>query len=175
MRKGEIDAFLASYLEKLFRYCYVKLDFDRRMAEEAVNETCLEIIKKKKTLKKGHLDAYMLRVADNVIKRLTSDKESRRLHEVSLESYMANGENLVVKDSYFEDVVEGKDIVEAIYRKLPDDCREIFLLRFRDGLKLEEISKRTGMPYSTVRLRIEKIKKCIEKQFTKETKGGALL
>ncbi|MBR6916798.1 MAG: sigma-70 family RNA polymerase sigma factor [Clostridia bacterium] len=161
MQKKDVDAFLTSYLEKIFKYCFVSLLFDRHLAEEAVNEVCVIVLKKKDNLNGKHIDAYLYRVADNVIKRLRSEKEERRRREVPLESYYSSVEKLSTTDNYFESRYDDEKYAEKIYQELPDDLKEIFRLRFAESMALKEIAARTGIPYSTVRLRIEKIKKYI--------------
>ena len=53
---------------------------------------------------------------------------------------------------------------------LPEEDRELFKSRFIDNKSLEQISRETSVPYSTVRLHIERIRKHVKEIISPE--GG---
>lgn len=62
------------------------------------------------------------------------------------------------------DVVEARELAEAVERAmadLPPRCRDVFLLRWREGLKHREIAQRMGIAVKTVEMHMTRALRAI--------------
>lgn len=161
MDNDEYICIVKKYRKPLFIYCYYRLKQNKTLTEETVDDVLHILYKKWDTLDlDGNIRAYLYRVADNCIKRSLEKYNRYYKRNESLEEAFENGrlDNLYHYDDYFSDEeFTDKSRIEQIKKALPEEYREIFVYRFVEKKTLKDISALTGIPYSSLRLRIKKI------------------
>lgn len=141
----------------ILKYCLLRLSFVKPNAEEVADDVFITLFLKWDELDlSDNITAWLYRVADNCIKRYNAKKSD----EISLDECKDTIERFNVYEDDIEALIEQityKQELERIISDLPDNLKDIFIYRFVEGKPLQEVEKITGIPYSTVRLRIKKI------------------
>lgn len=96
-----------------------------------------------------NVPAFILRIARNLCVNLKR-KESTTL--ISIEDYMA------VAPSSSSEQDEMLELIKSAIELLPDEYRDMFILREYDGLSYQEIADVTGESISTVKIRLYRAK-----------------
>ncbi len=155
----EMRSIITENNERLYKYC-LRVIGDKPAAEDVTNDVWLIIIRKRSRLRQGDdIRAYIYRVADKCILKWRKDRAKRAAREGSLDEAfdLASDAPVPFDDGALRDLTDG-ELLGEFEKKLPKESRELFRLRFIENRKLEDIASLTGTPYSTVRLRLEKIK-----------------
>lgn len=137
---------LKEQYDKLLRYCYMKTK-DSFLAEDIVQETFLKFWQSRSYEDTGKEMAYIYTIARN----LCLD-EFRRKKPLDIEDYP---DLQACKDSEPEYVIDGIAIEEALDR-LPDELREIVVMRYVSEMSAADIGKVMGMSRFSVNRRIKK-------------------
>jgi RNA polymerase sigma-70 factor (ECF subfamily) len=151
-----LDRLIEQYQHRLLRYL-VYLSGNRELAEDLFQETWIRV------LERGHqydgrreFSTWLYAVARN----LTIDY-LRKKSPVSLDGLMENEDHAPVepadtRPSAWELVAQRQqaDRISAALLGIPAEYREAIVLRFQDGLALDEIAAVTGAPVGTVKSRI---------------------
>ncbi len=159
----DLNELISLYGDSIFKYCLILSGWDRHLAEDVWEDVWLVVLSKRKSLKKSkYFYSYLRKTADRCMMENRRKIEDRRRHELSLEvlGYL-KGAGSSVSDAYFEDAKDEESLLWDVMKMLPPDERELFKLRYIDLYSLTKISSLTGVPYSTVRLRLKKIEKKI--------------
>ena len=167
MRQGDIDAvneLLEMFYSEILRYCLWHTP-DRSLAEDATQETFLKAIRYfDRYTHKGRFKSFLYQIAQNTCtdmwrKRCRTDVSLERM-EIEF-SYLEQG---------FEDI-QSDMVLKRLVSGLPEDLREIVLLRFGQDLSMREIAEVADMPLRTVQSRLRSALKKLKKEFDK---GGQL-
>lgn len=162
---NEYMRIVKKYRKPLFKYCYYRLMENKTLTEETIDDIIHILYQKWDTLDlNGNIRAYLYRVADNCIKHNLENYNRYYQHNESLEEAIDNNRFDYVEqyDDYFLDDETPEDVyIEKIKQALPDEYKEIFTYRYIEKKTLMETSELTGIPYSSLRLRISKIEKLI--------------
>ncbi len=141
------------------------------LAEETFDNVILTLYKKWHIVDfDGNVKAWLYGVADLEIKQTLKKHNRYYKRNVSLEEMMENGGGDLGEqyDEYFTDEEFNDDeYIERIRDALPEEYREIFTLRYIRKETLTEISEKTGIPYSSLRLRISKLDGLIRQEVKK--------
>ncbi|MDD3833340.1 MAG: sigma-70 family RNA polymerase sigma factor, partial [Oscillospiraceae bacterium] len=105
---------------------------------------------------RGKFRAYLYKIAANVCIDYSRKKTMEQLPD-DLQEY----------DSHLEQIESDANFVWLL-RDLPDEQREVVLLRFVHELKVREITEVVGVPMRTVQSRLRSALKRIERDFGKE-------
>ena len=148
-RREWLEKALSRWEKPILHLCYAYLG-DTALAEDAVQETFFKAWK--------HLDSFrgeaeertwLMRIAMNTCKDLLKS------------SWFRNTDRSVSPDSLPEGAVpfeERDDTVTRAVMSLPPRLKEVTLLRWYQGMNLEEIAKVLRAPRSTVNYRLKKAK-----------------
>ena len=136
---------LKEQYDKLLRYCYMRTK-DSLLAEDIVQETFLKFWQSRSYKDTGKQMAYLYTIARN----LCTD-EFRRKTILDIEVYP---DLLACKDSEPENVIDGIVIEEALER-LPEDLREIVVLRYVCGISAADIGKVMGISRFSVNRKLK--------------------
>jgi RNA polymerase sigma-70 factor (ECF subfamily) len=151
-----LDHLIEHYQHRLLRYL-VYLSGNRELAEDLFQETWIRV------LERGHqyngrqeFSTWLYAVARN----LTIDY-LRKKSPVSLDGLMederhATFEPADTRPSAWDLVAQHEqgELISAALIGIPAEYREAIVLRFHDGLALEEIAAVTGAPLGTVKSRL---------------------
>lgn len=163
MNESVENEFLEAYdslAEPLFRHCYFRV-YSKEKAEDLVSETFFKtwqyLIQGKEV---ENLKAFLYRVANNLV-----IDYSRKKKEDSLESILANSPQ-------FEPSFDGREKTEhtmavkevfAVIDKLPDDMRQLLLLRYAEDLDPKEIADILGITANNVSVRLNRAHAMLKK------------
>nr|AMP55584.1 nifR3_yhdG: putative TIM-barrel protein, nifR3 family [uncultured bacterium] len=186
-RAGDTDAFALLVLahEKTVYHLALRQLGSREDAEDAAQEVFLKAYTSLKGFRgDSKFSVWLYRITCNVC----TDALRRRKETVSLTTETEDGVGeLELPDERFDPVAlaERKDLreqVSAALQKLPEDFRQILLLREVGGASYEEIARTLSLDIGTVKSRIFRARKKLcalldgnffETDPSKEAKGGA--
>jgi RNA polymerase sigma-70 factor (ECF subfamily) len=155
-----LDRLIEQYQHRLLRYL-IHLSGNRELAEDLFQETWIRVLERGHQYDGKHeFSTWLYAVARN----LTLDY-LRKKSTVSLDGMM-DGPTVDEPRAPFEpadtrpaawEVVQQREQAERIDAALvgiPTEYREVVVLRFQDGLSLEEMVAVTGSPLGTVKSRL---------------------
>jgi RNA polymerase sigma-70 factor (ECF subfamily) len=151
-----LDLLIEQYQHRLLRYL-VYLSGNRELAEDLFQETWIRVLERGHQYDGRHeFSTWLYAVARN----LTIDY-LRKKSPVSLDGLMEDEEHAPLEPADTRpmawEVVQQHEQAERISAALvgiPAEYREAIVLRFQDGLALEEIAAVTGAPLGTVKSRL---------------------
>lgn len=156
LKKGSEGAYgylFRRYHKELCNYL-MAISGDYRLAEEIAQQTFVKIWEKRKTINvpENGLKNYFFKVGYNLFidaKRQES-KKFKLLERLKGDAYME-----VSRIDYHE-FEERLKIVEAEIENLPDQCKRVFLMGKREGLRYKEISEILHISIRTVEVHMSK-------------------
>jgi RNA polymerase sigma-70 factor (ECF subfamily) len=151
-----LDRLIEQYQHRLLRYL-VHLAGSRELAEDLFQETWIRVLERGHQYDGKHeFSTWLYTVARN----LTIDS-LRRKTPVSLDGLMDDDEHAPFEPPDTRptawDLVQQHEQagrIQSAMAGIPAEYREAIVLRFQDGLALEEIATVTGAPVGTVKSRL---------------------
>jgi RNA polymerase sigma-70 factor (ECF subfamily) len=151
-----LDRLIEQYQHRLLRYL-VYLSGNRELAEDLFQETWIRVLERGHQYDGRHeFSTWLFAVARN----LTIDY-LRKKHAVSLDGLMDNEEHAPFEPADTRPMAweviqqhEQSERVSAALVGIPAEYREAVMLRFQEGLALDEIATVTGAPLGTVKSRL---------------------
>ncbi len=151
-----LDHLIEQYQHRLLRYL-IYLSGNRELAEDLFQETWIRVLERGHQYDGRHeFSTWLYAVARN----LTIDY-LRKNHPVSLDGLMDDEDHVPLEPADTRpmawEVVQQHERAERIGAALvsiPAEYRETVVLRFQEGLALEEIAAVTGAPLGTVKSRL---------------------
>lgn len=151
-----LDRLIEQYQHRLLRYL-ISLSGNRELAEDLFQETWIRVLERGHQYDGKHeFNTWLYAVARN----LTIDY-LRKKSPVSLDAIMENEDHAPLEPADTQpmawEVVQRHEQAERISAAmigLPAEYREAIVLRFQDGLALEEIATVIGAPLGTVKSRL---------------------
>lgn len=162
-QEGDKNAFGEIYklfYKRIYRYCQFNTS-KHQTAQDLCQETFLRAWKSLSSfsLKGGSFQAYLFRIARNLIIDL-----SRKKKEIPLPEDLEKEQ-----EEHFESIERQEDIekVHIAISKLQEIERQIIILRYFEELTMSEIAKVVGLKEGSLRVRnhriLKKLKTIIEK------------
>ncbi len=137
---------------------------DSVLTEEIAQQAFVKLWDKRESLsiQENALKPYFFRMAYNLfIDAKRKDKKKHKLLEhLKMEAY---SDLIDVDSSLFEQKLKR---VEAEIENLPDQCRKVFILGKKEGLKYQEISEILHISIKTVEVHMSKALKRLRTQLT---------
>lgn len=157
------DELIKMFYPDILRYCLWHAP-NRSLAEDAVQETFLKAIRYfDRYTHKGRFKPFLYRIAANTC--IDMQRKNRNA-DISLEESEIEP---TYTDPAFEDI-HADQALRQLVRSLPEEKREIVLLRFGQDLTLREIAEVLHLPLRTVQTRLrsalKKLKTEIDSQKT---------
>tara|TARA_R110002020_G_scaffold98268_2_gene234064 strand:- start:38180 stop:38734 length:555 start_codon:yes stop_codon:yes gene_type:complete len=151
--EGAYGYLFRHYHKELCNYL-MAISGDSRLAEEIAQQTFVKIWEKRKKLnvQENGFKNYFFTIAYNLFidaKRQES-KKFKLLENLKKDAY---AEVFKVDYSEFEERLK---IVEAEIENLPDQCKRVFLMGKREGLRYKEISEILHISIKTVEVHMSK-------------------
>jgi RNA polymerase sigma-70 factor, ECF subfamily len=165
MARGDARAFNSlynRYQSKLLYYFYRMLSNDKSLAQDFLQELFFKIVDKPylfDTTRK--FSTWVYSVAHNMCKNEYRGQAVRKI--------LIKGQNT---DCYTENTVnhsEKEKLIEKIFIELElfdENHRSAFLLKYREGLGIEEIGQILGLPAGTVKSRLYYTRKKLQEVLT---------
>ncbi len=154
------EELIKMYYSEILRYCLWHAP-DRSLAQDAAQETFMKALRYfDRYTHKGNFRPFLYRIAANTC--IDMHRRSRPL-DLPLDELTADPACL---DPGFEDV-RSDMILRQLVGGLPEELREIVLLRFGQDLTMREIAKIVNMPLRTVQTRLRSALKRLKKDFEK--------
>ncbi|MBQ8961265.1 MAG: RNA polymerase sigma factor [Ruminococcus sp.] len=141
--------------DKIFRYCCIRVH-DRHTAEDLTQETFLRYLERPQY----HTGNKTLRLLYTIARNLCAD-EYRRHSSQQLPEDLPSGADVE------EGVLESLSLQQAL-SELPDDDRELLLLRYVNDVPVGVISGLIGVSRSTVNRRLKRLTEDLRIKLGKE-------
>jgi len=157
----DLAAAVSQFETPLLRYVRQLFGNDAESAEEVVQESFLRLhrqVEQHGAASIENMSSWLFRVAHNQTISVRRRRElERKLREQAAAEAAADARpGAAPAADALEELVRRElcDLVMAEVRKLPDDQKEVLLLKVIQGFTLREIGEITGVPLSSVSYRI---------------------
>lgn len=159
---GAVDELIALYYPEILRYCLWHAP-DRSLAEDAVQETFLKAIRYfDRYTHQGKFKSFLYRIATNTC----IDMQRKNCHaDISLEAVAGDPG---YSEPAFE-TVRSDMVLRQLVSALPENQREIVLLRFGQDLTMRETAEVLNLPLRTVQSRLRSALKKLKEIIRRET------
>jgi RNA polymerase sigma-70 factor (ECF subfamily) len=154
-----LDQLIELYQHRLLRYLLF-LTGKREVAEDLFQETWMRVLLRGAQYNgKARFDTWLFTIARNLVIDLSRKRTMASLDEMSESSEDSESRPLAIAIDgpspleQFQSREDSAEIAEVLL-KLEPNYREVLVLRFHEELSLEEISKMTNAPLSTVKSRL---------------------
>ncbi len=171
--KGQENALailIERHKQRIYSFIYSKV-FDRDISEDIFQDTFIKVIN---TLKKGRYNEegkflpWVMRIAHNlIIDHFRKDNRMPKFEdngEFSIFSIISDG-SLNAEKRLIKNQVE--DDVRKLIKELPEDQKEVLMMRMYKDMSFKEISEKTGVSINTalgrMRYALINLRKVIEK------------
>jgi RNA polymerase sigma-70 factor (ECF subfamily) len=169
-KETSLEILIKRHQQRLYSFIYSKIH-DRDITEDVFQDTFIKVIR---TLKKGNYNEegkflpWVMRISHNLVidhfrksNRMPSFKNTDEFDIFSvLGDGNLNAENNIIKNQIHEDV-------RALLKELPDEQREVLVMRMYKDMSFKEISENTGVSINTalgrMRYALINLRKLIEK------------
>lgn len=151
--RSGIENLIQRHKNRLFTYISIYVR-EQSLAEDIFQETFLKVIHSLKAGKytdNGKFLGWTMRIAHNlIIDHFRREKQMRMLSNDDYEADIFN-EKRLTEDNIEDDIVKEQIIndVRLLLDKLPDDQREVVILRHYAGLSFKEIAEQTEVSINT--------------------------
>lgn len=153
-----MEELIQMYYPELLRYCRWYTP-DKQSAEDAVHETFLKLLRHwDGYIHRGKFRAYLYRIAANIC---TDMYRSHWNTEISLP------EGLITQENGYQQAEQEADFLR-LTALLPEQQRELVILRYAQQFKLREIAQITGLPLRTVQSRLRAALKTLKSKLSEE-------
>jgi len=165
-----LEILVGRHKQRIYSFIYSKI-LDRDISEDVFQDTFIKVIN---TLKKGNYNEegkflpWVMRIAHNLVidhfrkdNRMPSFKNTDEFDIFSvLSDSSLNAEKRLIKDQIHSDV---RNLVE----ELPEDQKEVLMMRIYRDMSFKEISEQTGVSINTalgrMRYALINLRKVIDK------------
>jgi len=163
-QQGTIEAFdilVSRYREPLTHYLY-RFIGDPRECEDLLQETFLRVYRNRHSYRRiAKFSTWLYTIAGNLARSEYRKRKRRRVY--SLQSVNRDDEDYEIEipdeqflpDVHAEGTLQVKHVQDAL-QQIPEEFREVVVLRDVQQLAYEEIAEITGLPMGTVKSRINR-------------------
>ena len=169
-KESSLEILIKRHQQRLYRFIYSKVQ-DKDVTEDVFQDTFIKVIR---TLKKGNYNEegkflpWVMRIAHNLVidyfrksKRMPSFKNT---DDFDIFSILGDGSLNVEKKMIQEQIYS--DVRELVY-ELPEEQKEVLIMRMYRDMSFKEISENTGVSINTalgrMRYALINLRKLIEK------------
>ncbi|MDT8401526.1 MAG: sigma-70 family RNA polymerase sigma factor [Bacteroidales bacterium] len=151
--RSAIENLINRHKNKVFTYISIYVR-EQSLAEDIFQETFLKVIRSLKAGKytdNGKFLSWVMRIAHNlIIDHFRREKQMRLLSNDDYETDILNEKRFAednIEDSLVKEQIEND--VRILLERLPDDQREVVMLRHYAGLSFKEIAEQTEVSINT--------------------------
>ena len=165
-----ISVLITRHKQKIYSFIYSKV-FDRDVSEDIFQDTFIKVIK---TLKRGAYNEegkfipWVMRISHNLV--IDHFRKNNRMpkfennSDFNIFSVLHDG-SLNAEKTMIKEQVEGD--LKKIIQELPDDQKEVLLMRIYKEISFKDISEKTGVSINTalgrMRYALINLRKVIDK------------
>ena len=165
MEQGDskaVEELIEMFYAEILRYCRFHVP-DRSLAEDAAQETFLKVIRfhDRYTGSRGKFKPFLYQIAANTC--IDMARRTRTL-DVSLEQLT---KEFACTERGYEDA-RSDLALRQITAGLPDEKRELILLRYGQDLTMREIAQITNLPLRTVQSRLRAALKKLKEAYREQ-------
>ncbi|MBP5424463.1 MAG: sigma-70 family RNA polymerase sigma factor [Prevotella sp.] len=136
--------------------------YDRPLAEDLTQELFTRIWEHRSDYRPGEpFETWMYSIAYNLCKNVYR-------HRTVAETYLQDAQSTTAEEAPVSDELERTEqralLAQAIQR-LPQKQREVFMLRYEEGLSIEDVASVCAIPTGTVKSRLFNALRTLKKQF----------
>lgn len=168
--ENSLSMLIARHKQRIYSFVYSKV-YDRDIAEDIFQDTFIKVIntlKRGKYNEEGKFLPWVMRIAHNLVidhfRRNNRMPKFDNSGEFSIFSVLSddslNAEKQIIKDQVESDV-------RKLIEELPDDQKEVLLMRVYKDMSFKEIAERTDVSINTalgrMRYALINLRKVIEK------------
>ncbi|WP_395045437.1 RNA polymerase sigma factor [Flavobacterium sp.] len=168
--ESALSVLVSRHQSKIYGFIYSKMA-DRDVADDVFQDTFIKVIKTLKSNsynEEGKFLPWVMRIAHNlIVDHYRKNKKMpmlRETEEFSIFNVLSDN-SLTIEDQLINDLIE-KDL-QKIILQLPEDQKEVLMMRIYQDLSFKEISDITGVSINTalgrMRYAILNLRKVIEK------------
>ncbi|HDZ41688.1 MAG TPA: sigma-70 family RNA polymerase sigma factor [Bacteroidetes bacterium] len=151
--RSAIENLISRHKNKVFTYISIYVR-EQSLAEDIFQETFLKVIHSLKAGKytdNGKFLSWVMRIAHNlIIDHFRREKQMRLLSNDDYENDILNEKRFAednIEDSLVKEQI--KNDVRVLLQRLPEDQREVVMLRHYAGLSFREIAEQTEVSINT--------------------------
>ncbi|MFD2550802.1 RNA polymerase sigma factor [Bizionia sediminis] len=165
-----IEVLINRHKQRIFSFIYSKV-YDRDITDDIFQDTFVKVIKTLKLGKyneEGKFLPWVMRIAHNLI--IDHFRKNNRMPKFSntgdfnifsvLHDNALDAEGSIIKDQVAHDI-------RRLIEELPDDQKEVLIMRMYNNMSFKEISEKTGVSINTalgrMRYALINMRKIIEK------------
>ena len=163
-QNGSVEAFdllVARYKDPLAAYLYRFLG-DARESEDLLQETFLRVFRNRHSYRRiARFSTWLYTIAGNLAR--SEYRKRRRRRVTSLQGINRDDEEYEVEipdETFRPDTLANgalqDEAIQVAFRQIPEEFREVVVLRDIQQLAYEEIAEITGLPMGTVKSRINR-------------------
>ena len=148
-----IEVLINRHRSKVYTYILITIK-NQQLAEDLFQETFIKVIQSLRSGKykdNGKFLSWVIRIAHNlVIDHFRKEKQMNAISNDDSEVDLFNSKKL--SDSNIEELIihgQIKSEIRTLINELPDDQREVVLLRHYGGLSFKEIADQTDVSINT--------------------------
>ncbi len=152
-RESSIEVLIRRHQKRVYSYILLLVK-KQDVAEDIFQETFIKVIK---SLKEGRyvdtnrFSSWVMRIAHNlIIDHFRREKQAKMVskdaYEVDILNHPKYSDKTVEENIVFEQILTD---VRALIDQLPDDQREVVLMRHYAGLSFKEIAEQTNVSINT--------------------------
>jgi RNA polymerase sigma factor (sigma-70 family) len=168
--ESALSTLITRHKQRIYSFIYSKV-FDRDVTEDVFQDTFIKVInslKKGKYNEEGKFLPWVMRISHNLVidhfrknNRMPKFENNTDFNIFSVLSDSAlNAENTIIKGQVASDV-------RRLVEELPEDQREVLLMRIYRDMSFKEISEQTGVSINTalgrMRYALINLRKVIDK------------
>ncbi len=154
LSKEQISALFLGRKAELLRFLSRRLP-DEDVARDLAQDTYLRMLKFKKADQIRNLEAYLFRIAGNLVSEYWSSKSKR----AAVEEEPTDFESLPGEQTPPDEALEKQRALEALQKAislLPEVQQRVLVLHRRDGLTYDEIADELGISRDMVKKHLSK-------------------
>ena len=176
--QSAIETLINRHRGKVFTYILLTIK-NQQLAEDLFQETFIKVVQSLRGGKykdNGRFLSWVIRIAHNLI--IDHFRKEKQLNTMSDDKFNGNVFNskrfsdATIEDNLIHDQI--KNDVRSLIEELPDDQREVILLRHYGGLSFKEIAEQTNVSINTalgrMRYALINLRKLIEEKNLSLTK-----
>jgi RNA polymerase sigma factor (sigma-70 family) len=150
--ESALEILITRHKQRIYSFIYSKV-YDRDIAEDVFQDTFIKVIK---TLKRGAYNEegkflpWVMRIAHNLV--IDHFRKNNRMPKFSnsgefsifsvLSDTALDAEKTIIKEQVERDV-------RRVIEELPDDQKEVLVMRMYNDMSFKEISEKTGVSINT--------------------------